>query len=184
MEEPPKPVARPGVAAPARWPRCASRASVWPEPALSKKCSLKLSGAPRNHPACVAEWPRMSASPPGPIFVYSPSTSTGSQPDGPNGAASCAGSEFRETGVGTPIRRQPDPAARVTCHGVHDPARAASALLPRDCERRFRRVLHPHVHPLPRPVFRRTRPFAAASCPPPSNEFRWIWPERTLSTKC
>ena len=80
------------------------------------------------------------------------------------------GRQLRRFGVQRDRRRDPDPpptdpAARVTCHGVHDPARAASALLPGDCERRFRRVLHPHVHPLPRPVFRRTCPFPAASCP-------------------
>ena len=84
-----------------------------------------------------------------------------------NGAASCAGSEFRETGVGTPIRRQDGPRRAGDVSRCPRPsARAASALLPRDCERRFRRVLHPHVHPASAPCLcRRTRPLAAASCP-------------------
>ena len=58
--------------APEGWPSFASRVSLLPEPALSAKCSLEMSDAPRNQPLCVAEWPRMSASPPDPIFVYSP----------------------------------------------------------------------------------------------------------------
>jgi len=68
--------------------------------------------------------------------------------------------------------------------GFRASARAASAPLPRDYERRFRRVLHPHIHRLLRPVFRPTHPFTAASCLPPSNGFRWIRPEPALSKKC
>ena len=103
---PRKPVARSDVAGSRRWPRFASRAWFWPEHTLSTKCSRELSGARRNQPVCVAEWPRMSASPPGPIFVYSPATSVGGHRDGPTWAAVPVDPESWETGIETPTRRQ------------------------------------------------------------------------------
>ena len=80
------------------------------------------------------------------------------------------GRQLRRFGVQRDRRRDPDPpptdpAAWLMCHGAAVSARAASALLPGDCKRRFRRVLHPHVHHRLRPVFRRTRRLAGMFAP-------------------
>ncbi len=85
------------------------------------------SGAPRNQSPCKADWSRMSASPPGPIFVYSPATSVGSQAHGPNWASVPVTPTSWETGIGTPIPPPTDPAAWLTCHRTEVPASAASA---------------------------------------------------------
>ena len=100
------------------------------------------------------------------------------QPDGPNWAVAVPGDRLRDP---EPAPRTPRVADVSPCPGLGErcisaPSEGLGTL--------FRRVLHPHVHRLLRPVFRRTRPFPAASCPPPSIAFRWIWPERALSTKC
>ena len=78
----------------------------------------------------------------------------------------------------------PGPAKRLTCHRAASLTSIASTPLPRDWECRFRRVLHPHVHRLLRPVFQPSLPFTTLSCPPPSITFRPSRPDCGLSTEC
>lgn len=148
VEGPRSRIASSDLSAPSGWSRFASRASSWPERALSEKCSLELSRTPLNQPFCKADWPRLAASPPGPIFVYSPSTSAGDQPDGPNGATIPAGQESQENAFETPDPPTADSAAQLTCHHSAASTSPASVPLPRDWKRRFRHVVHPHVHRL------------------------------------
>ena len=81
-------------------------------------------------------------------------------------------------------RPTPGPVKRLTCHRAAASISAASALLPRAYERRLRRVLHPHVRCLLRPVFQPSRRFTAKSCPPTSIQFPPSRPEPGLSTEC
>ena len=178
-----KPVERSDVAAPTGWPRFATRASLLPERALSPKCSLKLSDAPRNQPPCKANWSRMSASPPVPFSCTPPPHRSAANRMGQTGLLSPP--------VGSPERPASRPrsvANRARCVVDVSPFRGFN----QPCVGTPSEGLEAPFPPRPAPphpsssapCFPSHPPFPAASCPPPSNEFHWIWPERTLSTKC
>ena len=85
------------------------------------------------------------------------------------------------TGIGTPDSPPTDPAAWLTCRHAAISARAASAPLPRYCERRSRRVLHPRFKRLFRGLMSLGRRSHG-----PADVIPHVWrchcsPERTLS---
>ena len=122
----------------------------------------------------------MSASLPGPIFVYSPATSFGGQRDGPNWAALPAGQS-----PGRPALRPWSAAGRPRRAADVSPRRSPGQPCVSTPSEGLRAPFPPrraHPHPSPSaPRFPTAQSFSATSCPPTSIEFRWFRPEPALS---